>query len=85
MQSPTAFLCAICVLIVLTGCGGGSNNSATEGATADFTLAIAPQTVTLTPGGAPQAISITASAVNGFAGNISVSVGSLPPASRPPR
>lgn len=55
MQPRTTFLCAISLLAVLAGCGGGGS--------ADFTLETAPSAVTLTPGGPAQAIAITASPV----------------------
>src|ERR1700689_3953597 len=74
MQSRTAFLCAISLLAVLVGCGGGGSSKPT----ADFTLAIAPSALTITSGGAAQAITVAASAVNGFTGNVNVSVGALP-------
>ena len=74
MQSRTAFLCAISLLTVLTGCSGGGSSEST----ADFTLAIAPSAVTIIPGGAAQTITVTASPVNGFTGNVSVAVGALP-------
>ena len=62
--------------IALTGCGGGGSSSSDPAA--DFTVAIAPLAVTLTTGGSPQAIDVTASSVNGFTGNVNVTVGTLP-------
>jgi arylsulfate sulfotransferase len=76
MQSSAALLCAISLLTVLTGCGGGGGGSPKS--TADFTLAIAPSALTITSGGAPQTITVAASPVNGFTGNVSVAVGALP-------
>jgi arylsulfate sulfotransferase len=70
MQPRIALLGAISLLTVLTGCGGGGSR--------DFNLAIVPSSVTVTPGGAAQNITVTASAVNGFTGNVSVAVGTLP-------
>ena len=87
MKVHIAVLCAISVLTILTGCGsgGGSMSTTTAGTTgttpaaaADFTVAVAPSTVTITQGGPAQALAITASPVNGFTGNVSVAVGSLP-------
>jgi arylsulfate sulfotransferase len=87
MQSRNAFLCAISLITVLAGCGGGSSNSnsgttgssgGTTTGSADFTLAIVPASVTITPGGAAQNVTVTASPVNGFTGNVSVTVGALP-------
>ena len=77
MQSRITFLCATSLLAVLAGCSGGGSASS-PAAAADFTLAIAPSAITITPGGAPQTVTITASAMNGFTGNVSVAVGSLP-------
>jgi arylsulfate sulfotransferase len=82
MQSRIAFLCAIFLLTVLAGCSNGSgstpSSSSSSTSAADFTLAIAPLAVTLTSGGSAQAIDITTSPVNGFTGNVSLTVGSLP-------
>jgi hypothetical protein len=77
MQSRTAFLYVLSLVIVLTGCGGGGGGSSSDPA-ADFTVAITPLAVTLTTGGSPRAINITASSVNGFTGNVNVTVGTLP-------
>ena len=74
MQPRTAFLCATSLLTILTGCGGGGGPKSTE----DFTLAIAPSALTITSGGAAQTITVAASPVNGFTGNVSVAVGALP-------
>ena len=74
MQPRIVFLGAISMLTVLSGCGGGGSSKST----ADFTLAIAPSSVTITPGGAAQTMTVTASPVNGFTGNVSVAVGALP-------
>ena len=83
MRSRSPFLCAITLLTALTACSGGgsTSNSGTTGssvARSDFTLAIVPASVTITPGGAAQTVTVTASPVNGFTGNVSVAVGSLP-------
>ena len=62
---------------VLAGCGGGSGNS-TSDKKPDFSLVAAPSTVSVTPGGEAQSIAVIASAVNGFTGDVTVTVGSLP-------
>jgi arylsulfate sulfotransferase len=77
MRSRFPLLCTISLLTVLAGCGGGSSSTATTGS-GDFTVAIAPSSVTIAPGGAPQTVTVTASAMNGFTGNVSLAVGSLP-------
>jgi len=86
MRLFLASLCAVSLLVSVAGCGGGGNStnnaspagSTSSGSSADFSLAIAPGTVTLIPGGAAQTATVTASPVNGFTGNVSVTVGSLP-------
>ncbi len=85
MRPYFGFLSVVSLLTVLTGCSGGGGNSTNAGTTtttlaapADFTLAIVPSTITLTAGASAQAIAITASPTNGFTGNVSVAVGSLP-------
>jgi arylsulfate sulfotransferase len=43
-----------------------------------FTLAAAPTAVTVTPGGGSRNLTVTATPVNGFTGNVAVQVGPLP-------
>jgi arylsulfate sulfotransferase len=78
MHSRMSFLCAVSLLTVLTGCSGGGTSSNTTTGSGDFSLAIVPSSITITPGGAAQTVTIAASPVNGFTGNVSVAVGSLP-------
>ncbi len=78
MRSRFPLLCAVSVLTILTGCGGGSNSGSTATGFGDFSLAIVPSSITVTPGGAAQAVTLAASPMNGFSGNVSVTVGSLP-------
>ncbi|MBV8674810.1 MAG: aryl-sulfate sulfotransferase, partial [Acidobacteriaceae bacterium] len=76
---------ALLCLTALIGCGGGSSTSTNKtgsslGATqGDFSLEVAPSTLTLTPGGAAQSLSVALSPSNGFSGTVAVTVGSLPP------
>ena len=77
MRSRFPLLCAVSVLTILTGCGGGTSGSTATGS-GDFSLAIVPSSITITPGGAAQAVTLAASPMNGFSGNVSVTVGSLP-------
>src|SRR5580692_2595008 len=44
----------------------------------DFTLSTSATSVSLTPGGATQSVTLTATALNGFSGTIQVTVGGLP-------
>lgn len=62
---------------VLIGCGGTHSLTETN-SQADFSLVVAPSTTTIVPGGAPQTITIKATAVNGFSESVAVTVGSLP-------
>ena len=85
MKTACLSACALSLLLGLTACGGSKTTGSTEsgssgsssGAAADFTLSIAPTALTLTPGGSSQ-VAIAAAAVNGFTGNVSVTVGALP-------
>lgn len=44
----------------------------------DFSLVAGPSTISVVPGGAAQTLSVTATALNGFSGTVTVSIGSLP-------
>src|SRR5215469_8842354 len=69
-------LLSACALI---GCGGnGSKSQPQTQNQADFSLAAAPATVSVTPGGAAQTVSVIATPLNGFTGNVAVSIVSLP-------
>jgi methionine-rich copper-binding protein CopC len=63
-------------LLVLGGCGGSS--SSTKGPAADFTLTATPPALSLTGGAPGQSVSVTATATNGFAGQVTLSVSGLP-------
>ena len=60
--------------LMLISCGGGSKPAAE----ADFTLTATPASTTLVPGGAPQPISVSASAANGFVGTVTVAIVGAP-------
>jgi len=70
--------------ITVTGTSGALVHTATftlkvaAAAVADFTLAISPTSLTLTSGALGQGTAVTAAAVNGFSGTVSVSVAGLP-------
>ncbi len=60
----------VVVAFALAGCGGsGSKN---------FTLEVAPSTISITPGGSPQALTVSATPANGFSSPVSVTLSSLP-------
>lgn len=77
MKTQFVFVGVFCVLLGCIGCSGSKSGTEVP-SPVDFSLVAAPSTVTVVPGGAAQAITVTASAVNGFSGSISVTVGSLP-------
>jgi arylsulfate sulfotransferase len=61
-------------LTAFVGCGGGSSITKQP----DFSLDVAPSTVTIVPGGVAQALSVAFSPSNGFNGSVAVTIGSLP-------
>ena len=75
------FTCIVLVILIpgllaLSGCGGTSNSTKTPAS--DFTLTTTPAALSLTGGAAGQSVSVTATAANGFAGQVAVSVSGLP-------
>jgi hypothetical protein len=73
-------LCLVPSLIVasvLCGCGGGVTVTPPP-AQADFTLRASTSAITLTAGGSAQPVTLTATAVNGFSGTITVTLSGLP-------
>ena len=92
MLSRSGLVCGVSLLLLIAGCGSGSGGSSGGSSTAggggssapgatgspNFTLSIVPATVTVTAGGPAQALTITASPVNGFSGTVTVAVGALP-------
>jgi hypothetical protein len=64
---------------LVSGCGGGSSSSGSQTKpVADFSLSSNPTSVSLNAGGTAQAVTLTAAALNGFAGTIQGSVTGLP-------
>jgi hypothetical protein len=71
------------VMVAFTGGSGALSHSATVAATIaapppDFTLTLSPASVTVVAGGAGMAVSVTAGAVNSFAGTVAVAITGLP-------
>jgi hypothetical protein len=64
----------------LAGCAGGSGNKieAQKQRQPDFSLVAAPSTISVVPGGEAQSVAVITSPVNGFTGNVMVTLGSLP-------
>jgi len=71
-----------CALLIIatwtTGCSSYHVASSASGTLADFSLKLSQTSASLTPGGAPQSITVTAVAANGFAGTVQVSLAGLP-------
>ncbi|MGA7318782.1 MAG: hypothetical protein WBX22_33000, partial [Silvibacterium sp.] len=65
---------------LLTSCGTQASNSLSTAPSAkpDFSLTASPTTLSLTAGVAGQTVSVTANALNGFAGSVNVSLSGLP-------
>jgi arylsulfate sulfotransferase len=70
MKPQLLFLGALLSFAALLGCGGMNQ--------ADFSLVVAPSTITVVSGGAAQTLSVVVSEVNGIVGSVTVTVGSLP-------
>jgi len=65
--------------VFVTGCGAGSGSTNPPPPPApSFTLSLSPATITLAPGGADQAVQVSVAGQNGFAGSVSVTIGTLP-------
>jgi hypothetical protein len=73
LKTPAGCISFLCLLL-LASCGGGS----TPAATGDYTLTATPATISLTPGGTGQQISVNAAPTNGFTGMVSVAIAGLP-------
>jgi len=71
----TIALTLMCALFSST-CGGGGSG-APPGATPDFTISVNPGTISGSAGGNSGATSITITGLNGFTGNVIVSIGGL--------
>jgi hypothetical protein len=70
--------------LAVTGTSGGAKASASAAVTVsaapplDFTLSVSPVSLSLTAGGAGDSVQITSEALNGFSGNVAVSLSGLP-------
>ncbi len=63
-------LLAVVASSILAGCGGSASKT--------FTLEAAPSTISITPGGAPQAMTVIAVPANGFSSPVQVTLSTLP-------
>lgn len=70
--------------LIATGCGegaagsGDTTQSPPQPPTPTFTVSLSPAAVTLAQGSTGQAVQVSVTAQNGFAGSVSVTVGTLP-------
>lgn len=74
-----ALLCAVILYpaVLLSGCGGGSSGSTGPTPVPDFSLALNPASISITPGGTAQA-SLSLTPLNGFSSSVSVQLSGLP-------
>ncbi|HEX3473366.1 MAG TPA: PQQ-binding-like beta-propeller repeat protein [Silvibacterium sp.] len=77
-------LCAAGILVVLTGCGttghlpGTSNEMPGSTGAMDFSITVSPSSLDLIEGDTGQMVAVTANALHGFSGSVSVSLNGLP-------
>jgi hypothetical protein len=74
-----ALLCAVILYpaALLSGCGGGSSGSTAPPPVPDFSLALNPTSISITPGGTAQAL-LSLTPLNGFSSSVSVQLSGLP-------
>jgi hypothetical protein len=79
VKKADLMLCGAVLLAVLwsIGCGGGSPGGGNVGPQSDFSISTTPTTLTLGLGGS-ETISVAISPLNGFTGQVNVSLSSLP-------
>lgn len=73
-KPSVARLATLLLTTLLLSCGGNS----TPKPTPDFTLSVTPSSQTLVAGAAGSAVTVTATALNNFAGSITVSISGVP-------
>jgi hypothetical protein len=73
-----ALVASLPLLLALAGCAGNKNATLPIPVEDDFTLAVTPATATLDPGGAGQALVVTANAAGVFNSQVSVTISGLP-------
>jgi len=65
--------------VLVTGCGAGTGSTNPPPPPApSFTLSLSPVGITVAPGGAGQTVQVSVVGQNGFAGSVSVTIGTLP-------
>lgn len=76
-QIAGALLCAVtlCPAALLSGCGGGGSTAPPP--VPDFSLALTPASISITPSGTAQSV-LSLTALNGFSSNVSVQISGLP-------
>jgi len=77
-MSRSLLTTALLALCLLSACGGGgSTGGGNPPLNQDFTLGISPQSILLSPGGSESA-NITIQPLNGFSGQVDISISGLP-------
>lgn len=61
-----------------SGCGGGIAANNNNPSTPDFSIAASVTSLSLTAGGSPQSVMLSATALNGFSGTVHVTVSGMP-------
>jgi hypothetical protein len=64
--------------LTLAACSGGGTGGTGTGPTGDFSIAISPNTITLVQGASSTSATLTATALHGLSGNVSVTITGLP-------
>jgi hypothetical protein len=82
MREHRLLICLVVTVLALAGavvgCGGTHMSSNMTTPTPDFTLSVSPAAAFVTGGAAGQSVSVTASALNGFAAPVMVALSGLP-------
>jgi hypothetical protein len=75
--SFSVLLVLTCIALGVVGCGSGGASPA-DPTVADFSLSVSSGSVALTAGSGSQQVSVSATAINGFSGTVSVAISGLP-------
>ena len=79
MRKTSSGMIGIALLcMLLARCGGGSGGAPAVPPTPSFAVSLSPANVTLLQGGASQAVQVSVTAQNGFAGSVSITTSTLP-------
>src|SRR5260221_11990001 len=70
-------VCALLTFILVAGCGGGSG-AVPPPLSPDFALTVSPPSATISQGSSTSGIQVGVQPLNGFSGNVQVTLGGLP-------